>query len=387
MSQINNYLLNNLLLLLIKVLFFILDQFVPPKKNLIGFGSNSGKLIAGNIKTLFEYFISRSEYECYFLVFKRKPYNNLSKIYGEKIVYFFSLKGVIKLLRTNWFFSSHGPSDFLHLPIEYTTKVFLTWHGKPYKIDGLVRPNLTPKQKRAFRRYSRITAMTTSSPLCKYYFSAAMSIDFNKILPFGYPRDERVIMKLDQPNQNKRINNLTTNILYAPTYRDVGELIWFPFPDRDLQKLNKWLSSNHAMIHLRSHINNSFQEELEQYSHINTFNFDQYSDIYDYLASFDILITDYSSIYPDFLILDRPCIFLDYDYEEFIEYRGVFLPREIISVGDHPISQFELINSLNKAISNPEHASKRRKQVSLLFNEWSNNKSSELIFNYINQDK
>ena len=38
---------------------------------------------------------------------------------------------------------------------------------------------------------------------------------------------------------------------------------------------------------------------------------------------FDILITDYSSIYIDYLLLDRPLIFLPYDKEQYLKGRGM----------------------------------------------------------------
>ena len=46
---------------------------------------------------------------------------------------------------------------------------------------------------------------------------------------------------------------------------------------------------------------------------------EQMEDIMEILNIFDLLITDYSSIYIDYLILNRPMIFLPYDKEKYLQ--------------------------------------------------------------------
>ena len=47
-------------------------------------------------------------------------------------------------------------------------------------------------------------------------------------------------------------------------------------------------------------------------------------EFYETLNAADLLITDYSSVYFDYLLLDRPLIFVPVDLEEYIETRGYF---------------------------------------------------------------
>ena len=63
---------------------------------------------------------------------------------------------------------------------------------------------------------------------------------------------------------------------------------------------------------LRGHINEGvIGEELETYNNrIISANQDKFEDVMELLKYVDVLITDYSSIYIDFLLLDRPIIFL-----------------------------------------------------------------------------
>ncbi len=46
------------------------------------------------------------------------------------------------------------------------------------------------------------------------------------------------------------------------------------------------------------------------------------SDAYPLLSLCDALLTDYSSIYFDFLLLDRPMIFYPYDFEDYVTKTG-----------------------------------------------------------------
>ena len=49
---------------------------------------------------------------------------------------------------------------------------------------------------------------------------------------------------------------------------------------------------------------------------------EQLPDVNSFLPFVDVLITDYSALYHDFLLLDRPILFVPYDYEEFEQQNG-----------------------------------------------------------------
>ena len=46
------------------------------------------------------------------------------------------------------------------------------------------------------------------------------------------------------------------------------------------------------------------------------------------LKKTDVLITDYSSLFADFLIYDRPIIFAKFDHENYVKERSLFLDYE-----------------------------------------------------------
>ena len=47
-------------------------------------------------------------------------------------------------------------------------------------------------------------------------------------------------------------------------------------------------------------------------------------DIQELLMDTDILVTDYSSTYIDYLLLDRPVVFYNFDYQDYLAYYDAY---------------------------------------------------------------
>jgi CDP-glycerol glycerophosphotransferase len=101
--------------------------------------------------------------------------------------------------------------------------------------------------------------------------------------------------------------------------------------------------------------------------------YDAICDIYPALSLFDVLITDYSSIYFDYLLLNRPIIFFPYDYESYIA-KDKELLFDYLQITPGPVckSQDEVEKALLE-IDTYEFA-KKRKEI------------SELVFDYHDSD-
>ena len=94
----------------------------------------------------------------------------------------------------------------------------------------------------------------------------------------------------------------------------------------------------------------------------------------------DILITDYSSIAYDFLLLDRPIIFFDYDREIYERNMGGFLfDYDEFTPGIKVKNQDELISAIKEKDSYKE----QRDYIKEIFFDSTNIRSSENIFKEI----
>ena len=105
-------------------------------------------------------------------------------------------------------------------------------------------------------------------------------------------------------------------ILYAPTWRlnkkflPIQKLKGFSF-----YKFNNFLKSKNYYLLINTHLNDNIK--FKNYSNINLIKKNSLFDIYSLLPEIDLLITDYSSIASDYLLLERKIIHLLPDHEEY----------------------------------------------------------------------
>ena len=155
-------------------------------------------------------------------------------------------------------------------------------------------------------------------------------------------------------------------IVYAPTYRDyeIKEKNKIrPLFGYDTNKLAGFLRKEKAIIIYKLH-------PYQEVSVIKSSNcFIKYETSYDYslydlLAITDCLICDYSSVFYDFLLLNRPIIFNLYDREQYEESRGLsYEPYESFCPGIIVDNENDLLNELKDVLEYPEKNEKLRNSI------------------------
>lgn len=162
-----------------------------------------------------------------------------------------------------------------------------------------------------------------------------------KIIPIGYPRYNQ--LKKDNPKVDELFNHLnpkaTKNILWMPTFRESRQLLYYkdPIPSiigfplmrsvLDFEKLDEISREANVNLIIKWHRNAGGCSGDKQES-TNVFYLDnkdlEENDIqlYELIAKTDALITDFSSVAIDYLLLDRPIGFTMDDYEDYKNTRG-----------------------------------------------------------------
>lgn len=207
------------------------------------------------------------------------------------------------------------------------------WHGFPIKKINLQRyptaPRLRDRVAKAFwgftGRYPRYDLLISTSLFCTEK-ALAGAFRTRQTVDTGYPRNDvffreptpKDLLGTDLPAIN-RLRSLKQAgerlILYAPTFRDSkGDAI--TDGAIDLARLNQFALKNQLRFVIKSHSNDSDIYSGASYPGLVSYN--SSADVYPALPLFDMLVTDYSSIFFDFLLLERPIVFFPYDYDKYI---------------------------------------------------------------------
>ncbi len=105
-------------------------------------------------------------------------------------------------------------------------------------------------------------------------------------------------------------------------------------------------------------------------------------DIYPLLSNTDLMITDYSGIFFDYLLLNKPLIFFNYDYDEYIKYnRKLSFDYDKITPGIKCENQNQLEQKIIKILveNNDEYIDKRNEILNISFKYKDGNASKRII--------
>lgn len=217
----------------------------------------------------------------------------------------------------------------------------------------------------------------------------------HKFLPLGLPRNDKLFSQ-DYLEKSRAYMDKTYDlkgkkiVLYAPTYRSYSVEDVFPFSYEDFEKLDAYLELNDMLMVYRPH----YLEEiipavyLEGKKNILILDAKVHVDTQQLLAVTDILITDYSSIYVDFLILNRPIAFIPFDLDYFEDQKGLVIDFKKRSHIPGPcINNYtDLVHFLDKVKAEEDEFQLARKEASDFYYDFFDNKSCKRIWDAILYD-
>lgn len=204
-----------------------------------------------------------------------------------------------------------------------------------------------------------------SETLCK-----AHDIPIEDTWITGMPRTDRLMTLVEEPE--KRVRSIDKGdkkaILYAPTWRAYGKTDFFPFEDHDIKKVQQWLEAHDAILYFRVHkedlhLNKDLFEKMEGSDSFRMVNQDFEPDVVEILPQFDVLISDFSAMITDFLPLNRPMVFIPYDYDVYSEQVGFLFPYETMTPGEVVDTEKAFLEALAEALSNPSKYDDERMQL------------------------
>lgn len=337
--------IKELLLAIVTLPLYIIAKIIPKDKNLYIIGSSLGKEFADNPKYLFLYIHSHTELKqnLIWITKSRKVFNILS---AQKlpVKYLYSLTGIYITIRASKSFISHQLNDINGALIS-GSEIIQLWHGTPIKKIGFngdwFSTGVKGKIKTAmnyifpYSYYMLCDKLIVPSEFSKKTLTEPFSHSFRNnnilenILPLGQARNDA--LKKDYKFDKTYFPELTLLETYKNQYKFI--VAWLPThraqfnktildlmneSNVDIARLNKFCADNGIVFIIKPHFLelNILKNSISNMSNIKLLDA---ADPYPLLNLSDILITDYSSVYFDFLIKNKPIIFAPFDLEEYEE--------------------------------------------------------------------
>jgi CDP-glycerol glycerophosphotransferase (TagB/SpsB family) len=320
-------------LLIVKVLapFFIKNKskYLCVSKAKYGYRCNI-RLIAEELS---------SEGKNVFLFYEGNTSNELKKILDEQGIVLlnkFNISSLFHILTSANVVIGHSIRDAYISQRARGRKVINLWHGVPIKAIEMAMPyNEDPHRQKLILKNAKIyDSMIASSHIDRLAMASSFGISPRKVFVTGLPRYDYLTGTAPLANDLQRMEqqlitalNGRKLILYAPTFRETtGNSAFNDEVVQDLITLNNYCTANNLILGIRSHIADQIGQKFVNNNILNL-NADVISETNLLLRHVDCLITDFSSIWVDYLLLDRPIIGYAKDYKDYLtKERGFLYP-------------------------------------------------------------
>jgi CDP-glycerol glycerophosphotransferase (TagB/SpsB family) len=314
-------------------------------------GGASGRAYTDNSATLHSYLIkSHPELNVFWIA--NKNCKEIGKIINKsQVLYKSTIKLLIYIALAEVIVVSHSKSDIYTYNGKMVDNIFKVHLG--HGANAFKKKIIKNKNKTLNIDFDLFIANSEYEKNIKI----SWGINSEKIIVTGMPRHDDLFKKSKFKEKNRQ-----KAILYMPTWRewldkDIIELERF---NRELsnfaqtEKIVEVLERHGYKIFLYLHINmHKYYERIISKNNIPHFiKLPLNIDLQSFVASSDLLITDYSSIAWDFLILNKPVIFYQFDLNIFEHHIGSYIDMRNDLFGPSAYNLHDLTMVLSDHLNN-----------------------------------
>ncbi|MDD5596355.1 MAG: CDP-glycerol glycerophosphotransferase family protein [Victivallaceae bacterium] len=277
------------------------------------------------------------------------------------------------------------------------------WHGGSNKKIGVME---TAGKKGRFvppKAWLKVDYIMSYSETCTTFLNACMPTNPNKYIITGAPRNDFLFSADGRANLRKIFGDKVSDgklIFFLPTFRDYcgqkqGDRNYdnlFGFKDFAAEEFYDFLKKNNCQLIFKPHPHEEalILEYLGGHSLDNVLiirNDDLVAndfDFYELLNAADLLITDYSSTYYDYLLLERPIIFAPVDLESYQAGRGFLVESfESWAPGPKVFDQQALQDEISKCLGDENYYGEKRTWLRNLQHRYKDGESSRRLWKFI----
>ena len=252
--------------------------------------------------------------------------------------------------------------------------------------------------------WSKVDAATSYSQLYTSPMNACMQIGGHRYTITGAPRND-LLLTSDGRGKLSELMNIDLDgkkiLFFLPTFRTThygrydGNKQWeniFGMSSFNMAEFDEFLGDNNIVFVTKLHPNEEYKmlnlvEQKVTRNMVlirNSDLIDNTTDLYEVLNSADLLITDYSSVYFDFLLLDRPIVFTPVDLDSYSDLRGMLLgPYDFWTPGPKALDRETLEETILYCLSNTEYYAKERKTIKDIMHHYQDANSSRRVWDLL----
>ncbi|MGN0383982.1 MAG: CDP-glycerol glycerophosphotransferase family protein [Eubacterium sp.] len=354
----------------------IVNRILPKDDKLIFLYANLG--FYDNVRALYDYAIKEKYNSEYKIVCSVGDYKKYVANAPDNVSFVSTRAGIRHFLRAKYAFYCFGK-----YPIKpaKSQMVINLWHGVPLKRIG----NMESRYKNV--DYVFFTKLLATSEFTADILCRCFNCTMDKIIISGQPRTDELFVRSDRDDTIKPGNSRL--VVWLPTYREYeinGDKSHLPITGmtrNGADELDKFLHENNCCLIIKLH---PLQEGsvYNEFSNIKIIKHNELAaenqSIYDLLRVSDALITDYSSVYFDYLLLDRPIAFVTEDMQQYEDDRGFtvdnpqkYMPGDMINDAE------QLRDFISKVINHKDDYREFRHEVNNIVNKYQDGENCKRI--------
>lgn len=379
-----------------QVLRVFLSLIIPVKKGKVMFQSYPD--YSDNARAFSDYLLAHTDLKLIWSVANVEKYKDTGRIKfietdgGKRLID--RLLFIYHTVSSQYLFSTHGAFWFAN---KRKQTFVCMWHGVPLKKIALLQNS----DNKGFLNNSSYFLSTSKFyiPIYQQCFDKKES----EIAVTGIPRNDWLLEESDVLEKlgvkNTQHGKL---IVYLPTFRktrteehgdsnqNVFKIGFLDFSsDSGVKKLNEFLKRINVTLIVKPHPSELFQPEDMEYSNIMVVPHAVFAEkdiqLNKLLHYADALITDFSSVFIDYMNLDRPIGFVLSDISEYSENRGFIFDKPLEYMPGKKICNEEDFERFCMDVSEDKDEFKEeRNGLQHIYNDYSDANNCERLFNLLN---
>lgn len=374
-------------IILSKMILYVVWLF--PHKKRVFFYADQG--LRDNIGVLYHYMIKNNFQEHYEIICAFEKNQDIPRQTVANVIFTSKIPGIIYFFISQYAFYSFG-----FYPVKPCEKQMVVnlWHGMPLKAIGYLEHGRKHEMLNCFSK------LLVTGDCFIEMMQKAFGCSENQILKNGQPKSDLLYTPL-KPGLSDLRKQYKKVILWLPTFRSSMLIPYDNTTDsismdcmrndesatERFSKLNCFLSRYNVLLILKNHPIQNIKgscHNITNYSNIARAYQLGVTNEYELMKVSDALITDYSSISFDYMLLDRPIGYIIDDFEEYRRERGFMMEEALDYMPGKKIYNYgDIVQFVKECMEGSDSFREKRNQMSKRINQYVEQDNSHALLKQI----